>query len=53
MVGGPNAVFVPDYHSKYYASDVVDKVWKKGVEGGIWIILKLMQVKIIFYLMIT
>ena len=34
MVGGPNAVFVPDYHSKYYASDVVDKVWKKGVEGG-------------------
>ena len=34
MVGGPNAVFVPDYHSKYYASDVVNKVWTQGIEGG-------------------
>ena len=34
MVGGPNAVFIPDYHSKYYASDLVDKVWNKGIEGG-------------------
>ena len=34
MVGGANALFVPDYHSKYYASDVVNKVWTKGIEGG-------------------
>jgi len=34
MVGGPNAVFIPDYHSKYYAPELVDKVWKKGIEGG-------------------
>ena len=34
MVGGRNAVFIPDYHSKYYAPELVDKVWNKGIEGG-------------------
>ena len=34
MVGGPNAVFIPDYGSDYYASEIVDKVWKNAIENG-------------------
>ncbi len=34
MVGGPNALFVPDFNSKYYAPDLVNKVWSEAIESG-------------------
>ena len=34
MVGAPNAKFYQEYHSTYFASEIVKKVWKKAYQLG-------------------